>query len=342
MKRTKLSVIFPGLIIIGLVILISTGNTGTDEMEMWPELSPYKTGYLQVSDLHRIFYQLGGNPGGKPVMVLHGGPGGGCYPSLFQYFNPEVFHIILHDQRGAGKSEPYAELKGNTTQNLVEDIEKLRRHLGLGPVILFGGSWGSTLALAYAETYPQNVKGIIIRGIFTGTKEELDHFYHGGAARFFPAAYQQLIAPLEQPVKNNLPSLLLKKLQSTEPDVRQKFAKAWARYELKIAFLEISDKLLKDYVADWNPYAFSLIENYYMANDCFLKEGQLLKNAHKLKDIPLVMVNGRYDVICPPITAYRLHKILPDSTLIITEKSGHTESEGETRNALLQAVRDFE
>lgn len=310
--------------------------------DLWPEIQPYKTGYLQVSKRHNIFYQLGGNPKGKPVMFLHGGPGGGCTPYNFRYFNPGKFHIILHDQRGSGKSTPYAELKGNTTQNLVEDIEKLRKHLKLGSVILFGGSWGSTLALAYGETYPQNVKGMILRGIFTASQREIDHFYHGGTALYFPEHYQKLTALVEHPGEQNLPAQLLKKLQSEDPGVREKYAHAWARYEGKVAFLEISDQMIDYFLKNWNPYAFSLLESYYMANNCFLAEGQLLQNADKLKDIPIIMVNGRYDVICPPITAYRLHQKLPKSKLIIVEKAGHVAMEPGIQRELVSAVKQFE
>jgi proline iminopeptidase len=334
-----------------LIVMFSTSLSiqGTDTngrepsgITLWPEVKPYGSGYLQVSELHEIFYQLGGNPGGKPVMVLHGGPGTGCYPALFRYFNPEKFHVILHDQRGAGKSKPYAELKENTTWNLVEDIEKLRKHLGLGKVILFGGSWGSTLALAYGETYPQNVSGMILRGVFAATSGEIDHFYHGGAATFFPAAYRKLSALVPHPGKKNYPGQLLAKLQDPDPGIRKKYALAWARYELKIAFLELPDQRLNQMSEHWNPYAFALLENYYMANRCFFKEDQLLKNAPKLKDIPIIMVNGRYDVICPPSTAYRLQQKLPNARLVIAEKSGHSESETAIRQELLKAVKTFE
>jgi proline iminopeptidase len=312
------------------------------EGELWPALTPYKTGYLQVSKLHKIFYQLGGNPNGKPVMMLHGGPGSGCYPTLFQYFNPEKFHVILHDQRGSGKSEPFAELKENTTWTLVEDIEKLRKHLGLGKVILFGGSWGSTLALAYAETYPRNVSGMIMRGVFTSTRAEIDYYYHGGTAVFFPEVHQKLAALMDHPEKKNYPAQLLEKLQSPDPKIRDKYARAWAYYESKIAFLEISDRDIEHFLKEWNPYAFSLIENYYMANDCFLKEGQLLRDAGKLVDIPVIMVNGRYDTICPPITAYKLHRKLPKSRLIIAEQAGHVESQPPIRRELVKAAKEFE
>ena len=312
------------------------------EGKLWPELTPYKTGYLQVSALHKIFYQLGGNPLGKPVMMLHGGPGSGCYPTLLRYFNPEKFHIVLHDQRGSGKSRPYAELKENTTWHLVEDIEKLRKHLNLGKVILFGGSWGSTLALAYAETYPQHVNGIIMRGVFTSTKEEIDHFYHGETAAFFPENYRKLKDLVDHPEKKNYPVQLLKKLQGPDPKIRDKYARTWAVYESKIALLDMPDQRIEDFLKNWNPYAFALIENYYMANGCFFKEGQLLQNAHKLADIPIIMVNGRYDLICPPITAYKLHKKLPKSRLIIAEKAGHAESDPPVQRELVKAAKEFE
>jgi len=314
----------------------------TAEGKPWPAIEPYKTGYLPVSKIHNIFYQLGGNPNAKPVMFLHGGPGGGCSPDNFMYFNPEKFHIVLHDQRGCGKSTPYGELKENNTRELVEDIEKLRKHLNLGQVILFGGSWGSTLALAYGETYPQNVNGMILRGIFTATKREINHFYHGGTALFFPETYEKLTALVEHPGEQDLPAQLLEKLQSEDPAVREKYARAWARYESKVAFLEIPDQVIDYFLKKWNSYAFSLLESHYMANNCFLEEGQLLQNADKLKDIPVILVNGRYDVICPPMTAYRLHQKLPKSKLFIIEKAGHSSMEPGIQRQLLSAVKQFE
>lgn len=314
----------------------------TAEGKPWPAIEPYKTGYLQVSKIHNIFYQLGGNPNGKPVMFLHGGPGGGCSPENFMYFNPEKFHIILHDQRGCGKSTPYGEIKENNTRELVEDVEKLRKHFNLGPVILFGGSWGTTLALVYGETYPQNVKAMILRGIFTATKREIDHFYHGGTALFFPESYEKLTSLVEHPVEQDLPAQLLEKLQSEDPAVREKYARAWARYEGKASFLEVPDMLIEFFLKKFNPYAFSLLESHYMANHCFLQEGQLLKNADKLKDIPIILVNGRYDVICPPITAYRLHQKLPKSKLFIVERAGHSSREPGTLRQLILAVKQFE
>lgn len=310
--------------------------------QLFPPIQPYETGYLKVSDIHRIFYQLGGNPEGKPIMVLHGGPGAGCDAGYFRYFNPEKFHIILHDQRGAGKSQPYAELKENTTMDLVEDIEKLRKHLGLGKVILFGGSWGSTLALAYAETYPENVDGMILRGIFTATKAEIDHFYHGGAGKFFPEVYEELASILDEPEKKNFPQQLLTKMQSPDSLTQDKYARAWARYEGKIAFLNMPDAQLEKILDRWPYLAFSVIENHYMAHGCFLEEGQLLNNTDKIAGIKTILINGRYDVICPPITAYQLHQKLKNSKLVIVERAGHSSSEPGIKKALLEAARTFE
>ncbi len=314
------------------------------QSSLWPPTSPYQTGFLKVSDIHEIYYQLGGTPEGKPVIFLHGGPGGGCTPNYFRFFNPEKFHIILHDQRGCGLSKPNSELKGNTTQHLVQDIEKLRNHLKLGKVILFGGSWGSTLALAYAETYPENVAGMVLRGIFTSTSEEIDYFYHGGAGAFFPDAYEKLVKLLPHPEKKNYPAQLLEKLVSKDPAVREKYAAAWTAYELKLAFLDMPEQRLERILTFIKPkiYAFALLESHYMANNCFLEEDQLLKNAGKLRGIPLIMVNGRYDAICPPKNAFRLHRLLPGSKLVITGKAGHSASEPETEKQLVEAVKTFE
>jgi proline iminopeptidase len=336
MGRKKFSII-----IIPLLFSLY-GTTCEAGSKLWPPLKPYKTDYLQASQLHKIFYQLGGNPEGKPVMVIHGGPGGGCSPDMFRFFNPDKFHIILHDQRGAGQSQPYAEIKENTIQYLVDDIEKLRTHLGLGRVLLFGGSWGSTLALAYAETYPQNVSGMVLRGIFMGSSAEIDHFYHGETARYFPENYERLLKHIDQREKKNYPAQLLEKIQSPDSATRKKYALAWAKYEIKMAALQISDKMVDDIFKEWNPYDFALLENYYMANNCFLEEGQLMKNADKLRDIPMTIVNGRYDVICPPITAYNLHKKLPNSKLIIVERAGHSASAEPLRTVLVNAVKAFE
>jgi len=315
---------------------------GASPQGLWPPSEPYRTGYLRVSPLHEIFYQLGGSPKGVAVMVLHGGPGAGCSARDFRYFNPEKFHVVLHDQRGCSQSRPYGELLDNDTQHLVADIEALRLHLGLGKVLLFGGSWGSTLALAYAETYPENVAGMILRGVFTARREEIDHFYHGGAGKFFPETYALLQKAIDRPQTHNYPQQLLAKLKSPDPAVRNKAAWAWTRYESKLAFLNLPDEKIEKWLAGFNPYAFALLENHYMANRCFLKEGQLLDNAGRIAAVPAVIINGRYDVICPPYTAYRLHGKMAKSRLVIVDASGHSTSEAGIQEALLRAVWEFE
>lgn len=315
-----------------------------EENGLWPKIEPFQTAYLKVSDIHKIYYELCGNPEGKPVFVLHGGPGGSISPYYRRFFNPDKFLVVLHDQRGAGKSRPYAELRENTTQNLVEDIEKLRKHLKLDKILLFGGSWGSTLALAYGEAYPENVSGMVLRGIFTATKAEIDHFYHGGVSKFFPETYGKLVESIPEADRVSMPRALFKMVQRENNAERLKYSLLWTKYEYKLAALDTPDELLRE-LDQKDPeifYAFALFENYYMANGCFLEEGQLLKNADKIGDISIIMVNGRYDMICPPINAYRLHKKLPRSKLVIAESAGHWMGDPPVEKALLKAVKEFE
>lgn len=312
------------------------------EINLWPEIEPYYTDYLKVSDIHEIYYELCGNPKGKPVFVLHGGPGGSCSPYMRQFFNPEKFHVILHDQRGAGKSEPNAEIKENTTEYLVEDIELLRKKLNLGKIIIFGGSWGSTLGLAYAEKYPENVEAMVLRGIFTATKQEIDYFYHGGVKKFFPDTYNKLINSLPDPQKRPLPKYLLSLIQSPDSTIRSKYSRVWAEYEIKISGIFLPNEELKSILNSFNPFAFALIENYYMANGCFFADNQLMNEIYKLEDIPIIMVNGRYDMICPPITAYKIHSRLPKSKLIIAESSGHWMGKKPIERELLKAMMELQ
>jgi proline iminopeptidase len=317
-----------------------------EEMALWPEIAPYETGYLKVSGIHEIYYDVSGDAGGKPVFVLHGGPGGHTSPYSRRFFNPQKFMIVLHDQRGAGRSKPSGELRENTTQHLVEDIERLRKHLKCGQIILFGGSWGSTLALAYAETYPGHVAGMVLRGLFTAEGEDIDFFYHGGVRFFFPDAYEALLAVLPDPDRRPLHQYLYELLQTDNEADRRKLSRAWAAYEIKISGLEVSDELVRQIVLPEDRareiYVFSLFENYYMANGCFLEEGQLFRDADKIRHIPAVIINGRYDIVCPPDAAYDLHKILPRSRLIIAESAGHWMGEPPVEQALLRAMKAFE
>jgi len=329
-----------------VVLILTSAACSTDasekKMDLWPRIEPFESGFLKVSDIHEMYYELSGNRGGKPVFVLHGGPGGSSSPYMRRFFDPQKFLIVLYDQRGAGQSKPHAELRENTTQNLVEDIERLRNHLHLDKIIIFGGSWGTTLGLAYAEAYPDNVSGIVLRGVFLATEQEIDHFYHDGANRNFPDAYDKLLSALPDPNRRPLPEYLLQLIQNGTDEERDRCCKAWAKYETKMAVLEISDEWLDDHYEKNNPYVFALFENYYMANHCFLEEGQLLANTDKIKDIPTIIVNGRYDLICPPITAYKLSNKLNHSKLIIAEGSSHWMGEPAIEDALLKAFKEFE
>jgi len=335
------------LVMLALAIPLCSAWSQDESIELWPEIEPYSTGYLKVSDLHEIYYEQCGSPAGKPVFVLHGGPGAGCYPYYRRFFNPKRFNIVLHDQRGCGKSKPAAETRENTTQNLVEDIERLRKRLGLGRIILFGGSWGSTLALAYAETYPDNVSGMVLRGIFLATEDEIDHYYRGGVRYFFPEVYEEFEDALADQGKEASPQALIELIQSDVPEIRKKFSIAWVKYESDIASIEATKNNIESLWKTseiWRNLIVNMgvLENYYMANDCFLEEGQLLDNADRIRDIPVTIVNGRYDMICPPVAAYRLHGELPGSKLVIAEMAGHSQNQKPIERALLEAMREFE
>jgi proline iminopeptidase len=334
---------FPVVVCMLIFIISSCGQEKVDFV-LWPEIEPFETDYLKVSPIHELYYELCGNPDGKPVVVLHGGPGGGSSPLYRRFFNPEKFLIVQYDQRGSGKSRPYADIRENTTQHLVEDIETLRQHLNLDKVLIFGGSWGSTLGIAYGETYPESVSGMILRGIFTGAQDEIDHFYHGGVRPFFPETYETLEMSVEESERKSIHRALLKRVESDDPAVRDKYAMIWAKYEYKVGMLYTDDEIMAE-VEQTDPevfLAFAVMENYYMANGCFLEEGQLLREAGKIADIPIVLVNGRYDMICPPINAYRLHKLLPKSKLVIAEEAGHWLGDRPVERALLEAVQTFE
>lgn len=332
----------PAAFILAVLLLYPHTSYSQDDIALWPKIEPYETGYLRVSDLHELYYELCGNPDGRPVIMLHGGPGGSSSPYMRRFCNPDKFMIVLFDQRGSGKSKPYAEMRENTTQHLVSDIETLRKHLKLDRIILFGGSWGSTLGLAYAETYPEQVSGMVLRGIFTATKDEIDHFYHGGVKKFFPETYEKFISALPEREPESMPKYLLQLIEQGDSVEVEKYARVWAEYEIKLASLSLPDDELARIMASFNPLSFGILENYYMAHRCFLEEGQLFRDAVKITNIPLVIVNGRYDMICPPVTAYRLHQVLPNSRLIIVEEAGHWMGDLPVQQALLRAMREFE
>jgi proline iminopeptidase len=312
--------------------------------ELFPVAEPLEMSHLKVSEIHSIAYGLFGNREGEPVFVLHGGPGAGCYPRLIQYFNPEKFFIVLHDQRGAGRSTPPGELRENTTWDLVEDIERLRKHLKIdGKMLVFGGSWGSTLALAYAEKHPESVFGMVLRGIFTGTDEEIDNTYSGTTARlFFPDTVARWQAALPPEVAEFQPKAVLKLFTEGDPVVAQRVAKDWIRRTIKTGKLHAADEEVTCGLGESDPLPGIRIGCHYAANCCFFEEGQLLREIDKIKDIPITIINGRYDMICPPVFAWRLHQRLPKSKLIIVEEAGHSEAEPGITRALVEAVAEFE
>lgn len=332
-----------GLILAGWVAGCGPGRRPAPDY--FPEIEPFERGHLEVSPLHRIYYELSGRRDGIPVFGLHGGPGGSSSPSMRRLTDPETFLVVLHDQRGAGKSKPAGELRENDTWSLVEDIEKLRAHLGLDRIVLFGGSWGTTLALAYAETYPEHVRALVLRGVFTGTKEEVDHFYHGGSAAFFPDAYAALLAALPDPDRRPLPDYLFELISGSEGQERLRYCRAWARYEGTMAVLSATDdyrRKLEGWLDDDESVCtFSLFENWYMKNGCFFEEDQILRDADRIAGIPTYIVQGRYDAICPPRTAWNLHRRLPGSKLVLADASGHSASETNVRNALMEFFREI-
>lgn len=333
------------LFFLGFGVLALFHAYGQGESGMWPALEPRESGYLRVSDLHELFYECSGNPDGLPLVILHGGPGGGSSPIARRLCDPAVFNIIQFDQRGAGRSKPYGELRENTTWDLVDDIEKLRMTLGIDSMVLFGGSWGSTLALAYAQRYPRRVCALVFRGVFLGTDAEIDHLYHGGLAKFFPDLYEELLTVLPDRSRRPLPGYLAELLQQDDSLAVLRVARAWAWYETAASAVDRDSTRLRR-VQAWletgNPLAFALFENVYMAHRCWLGDDELLRNAGRIAHIPAWIVNGRYDVVCPPEAAWRLHRALPLSTLLLTPASGHSASEPETQTALLRVFHDIE
>lgn len=335
------------LILISFLVLNCSNKVDSvDTINLWPEIEPFDTGFLKMSNIHEVYYELSGNPNGIPVFVIHGGPGSGTTPYMRRFFDPEKFLIVLHDQRGCGKSKPNAELRENTTQFLIEDIERLRNELNLNRIILFGGSWGSTLSLAYAEKYPENVSGMILRGVFLGTKEELTNIMMNVVPKFFPESYETLVSEFPDYQSSYYPENWLERLQTENLEHRKRNTILYSRYEYKACGLQIEDEILDTYYnTDENYkeyYTMALFECYYVSHACFLEEDQLLRDVNKIQHIPTIIINGRYDIICPPYTAFNLHKELANSKLRIVEKAGHLMSEQGIEQALLEAAIEFE
>lgn len=292
----------------------------------------FDSGYLQVSGIHRIYYEQYGRPGGKPVIYLHGGPGGRSRPSDASFFDPTVYRVILLDQRGAGKSTPSAELRENTSQHLVADIETLREHLGIEKFhLVFGGSWGSTLSLLYAQTHPERVGSLVIRGIYTMRKSEI-MFMHGfhGTAYIFPEEHAEFINYLPPEERADPYPAYHKFLTSDDPKTQLRAARAWNKWELAISKLIPDQDSLTPLEDDIWSLQHARMEIHYEINGGFMEEGQLLKpeNVDRIKRIPCSIVQGRYDMVCPPKTAWELHKALPESRMFIVPDAGHSAKVG--------------
>ena len=311
-------------------------------LKLFPEIKPYNEFYLNVSDIHTIFVEESGNPNGKPIIFLHGGPGGGIEPVYRQYFNPKKWRIIIFDQRGCGQSIPHAELQENTTWDLVHDIEKIRLYLGIDKWTVFGGSWGSTLALTYAIKHTDHCKGLILRGIFLLRKLEIDWFYQEGCSYIFPDAWEQYIKPISKEQRSNMLLAYYKKLTSKNSKIRLEAATAWSKWEASTSKLIQDNKSLHHFDNTKIAEAFARIECHYFINKGFFNtDGWILTNIFKLKNIPNVIIQGRYDVVCPIKSAWELHKKWENSKLIIVPDAGHSMLEKGIQRELVKYTEEF-
>ncbi|ORX41916.1 peptidase S33, proline iminopeptidase 1 [Piromyces finnis] len=312
---------------------------------LYPEIEAYDTGFLKVSNIHNIYYEQSGNPNGNPVIYVHGGPGGGTFPKDRRYFDPKTYRIILFDQRGCGNSTPAACLEQNTTWDLVSDIEKLRQHLNIDKWLVFGGSWGSTLSLAYSEKYPEHVKGLILRGIFLGRDSELNWLYQGGSAHLFPDYWEGYIEPIPENERDNFIVAYYKRLTSNNEEEKLKCAKAWTKWEEATSKLYIDeDQFFINKSEDSAKFAaaFARIECHYFINKCFFdSQNYLLENIEKIRNIPGIIIQGRYDCVCPATTAWDLHKKWPEAEFHIVPDCGHSVSEYGITKKIMEATNKF-
>jgi proline iminopeptidase len=309
---------------------------------LYPEIEPFDSGFLQVDERHRLYYEQCGNPDGKPVVMLHGGPGAGCGTRMRQFHDPAKYRIILFDQRGAGRSTPHADLVDNTTWHLVADIETLREHMGLERWQVFGGSWGSTLALAYAQTHPHRVTELVLRGIFMLRRWELEWFYQQGASRLFPEAWQHYLAAIPPVERHDLISAFHRRLTSPDEATRLAAARAWSVWEGATSFLHYDPEFTAGHEEPEFALAFARIENHYFVNSGFFEvDDQLLRDAPRIAHIPTFIVHGRYDVVCPVQNAWDLKQALPQAELVVTPASGHSAFEAENTDALVRATDRF-
>ena len=309
---------------------------------LYPPIEPYKSGHLDVGDGHSLYWELSGNPKGKPAVFLHGGPGGGSSPEHRRQFDPELYNILVFDQRGCGKSTPYASLDHNTTWDLVEDVEKLRKMVGADKWLVFGGSWGSTLSLAYAQTHPDRVTELVLRGIFLFDPGEIDWMYkEGGASKLYPDKWDEFVGLIPEAERDDLVAAYQRRLTSDDADERLRAAQAWSKWEGEIVTLLPSDSTIEHFTSPDVAVAVARIENHYMANRGWLEEGQLLRGAARLKGIPGVIAQGRHDCCTPPAAAWALKKAWPDVDLNLVPDAGHLFSEPGNLDVLVRATDRF-
>jgi proline iminopeptidase len=315
---------------------------GSPRLSLYPEIVPYRTGRLKVSDVHELYYEECGTPSGKPVVMLHGGPGGGVTPIMRRYHDPRLYRIILFDQRGCGRSVPHACLEENTTWDLVADIERLRAHLAIDRWQVFGGSWGSTLALAYAETHPDRVSELILRGIFTLRRAELEWFYQEGCSWLFPDAFAEYVAVIPEEERGDMIAAYYRRLTSEDPETQVAAARAWSAWEGRTLSLLPDFDRVRQFSQDHYALAFARIECHYFVNGGFFEtDDQLIRNAGRLKDIPCVIVHGRYDVVTPVRIAFDLKRAWPEADLHVVPDSGHAMTEPGIVHELIAATRIF-
>ena len=310
-------------------------------LNLYPAIEPYHEFKLKVSAVHTLWIEESGNPEGIPVVFLHGGPGAACEPFQRRFFDPERYRIILFDQRGCGRSTPHAELVDNTTQHLVEDLETIRRQLKIEKWLVFGGSWGSTLALAYAETHAHCISGLILRGIFLCRKRDIHWFYQDGASYLYPDLWENYINIIPEGERHDLVSAFYQRLTSSDKNKRIEAAHAWSIWEGGTSNLVPKDSVIEHFSDPHTALSLARIECHYFVNHSFMRDNQLIEQSYKLQDIPGVIVHGRYDVVCPMEQAYALHQAWPNAELIITPRSGHSATEEENVDALVRATQKF-
>lgn len=308
---------------------------------LYPPIEPYASGHLDVGDGHHVYWERCGTPGAKPAVFLHGGPGGGFSPDHRRLFDPARYDLLLFDQRGCGRSTPHASLDANSTWHLVADIERLRAMVGVDRWLVFGGSWGSTLALAYAQTHPARVSELVLRGIFTIRQAEIDWYYQEGASRIYPDKWERFIAPVPEDERGDIVAAYRRLLTGDDPATRLAAARAWSVWEGETVRLLPDPTLSAAHDADDFALAFARIENHYFVHRGWLDEGQLIANAALLADIPGVIIHGRYDMACPAETAWALHKAWPQAHFELIEGAGHAYNEPGILDALIRATDGF-